>query len=305
MKVAVIGVGGIGWNHSRIYKKLEEDHPVELVAFSRRSGKNVKKTQQDLKDLYGPGIEIKGYSNYKKMLDEEQLDAVSICSPDKYHLEHIRYALKRGIKLILCEKPLAPCSQLEQAKDLVDEVKENYKDVIIGINTQMVALKKEATKLLIKNYSLDYSQLEKGQFLVEWGSNKRHKKASDRIEDLLIHALSIVNAEPEEITEQNTYKSVIKCDGDDRYIILDLHEKKRRGWGFHENDHNLALFSFKWYENQLHMIYRIGNRDEEDMVIEDPLKTSLESFLRGEPLADLDLGLDVLVKTAKLFKALE
>src|SRR6266550_1482600 len=48
------------------------------------------------------------YSNLSEMLESEQLDIVSVCTPDATHFEILRALLasQTRIKAILCEKPL-------------------------------------------------------------------------------------------------------------------------------------------------------------------------------------------------------
>jgi predicted dehydrogenase len=46
------------------------------------------------------------YSDYTEMLDKEQLDAVVVCTPNKFHAPATIAALDRGVH-VLCEKPMA------------------------------------------------------------------------------------------------------------------------------------------------------------------------------------------------------
>jgi len=47
------------------------------------------------------------YTDYEKMLDETQPDLVSVVTPDHVHADITVAAAERGVKAILCEKPIA------------------------------------------------------------------------------------------------------------------------------------------------------------------------------------------------------
>ncbi len=107
LRVAVIGVGGIGSSHVR---NLREMDGAELVAIS------------DLDDEKASGIQDKfdipnRYTDYEEMMDNEDLEAVFICTPPFVHLEPIRAAAERGLPVFV-EKPLD--SKIERAKEIVD-----------------------------------------------------------------------------------------------------------------------------------------------------------------------------------------
>lgn len=95
LRVGVIGLGLIGGLHARI---LFEMANAELVSVSDIDFKTAKD--------YGEKYECHYYTDFKAMCDEEQLDAVCICTPDQFHLENALYAAQRGLHLLV-EKPLA------------------------------------------------------------------------------------------------------------------------------------------------------------------------------------------------------
>jgi UDP-N-acetylglucosamine 3-dehydrogenase len=95
LKVGVIGLGLIGSLHARIV--YEAPH-AELVAVADINGGTAKE--------YGERFSCSYYTDFRKMCDEEALDAVCVCTPDEFHLENAAYAAKKGIHLLI-EKPLA------------------------------------------------------------------------------------------------------------------------------------------------------------------------------------------------------
>ena len=96
MKIAVIGLGAIGPSHVDGIKRCGQ----EIVALCDIVKERCEKANKD----YSLKAEI--YTDYKKMLDEEKLDAVHICTPHYLHAEMVVECLKHNIN-VLCEKPLA------------------------------------------------------------------------------------------------------------------------------------------------------------------------------------------------------
>jgi predicted dehydrogenase len=98
IRVGVIGGGIWGNYHLSAIRNLENDGKAQLVAIATRTEATAKKHQEAFK--------IKGYTDYRRMIDEEDLDAVTIVTPDHLHLEMTLYALEKG-KHVLVEKPMA------------------------------------------------------------------------------------------------------------------------------------------------------------------------------------------------------
>ena len=95
LKLGVVGQGFIGNLHSRIIHEL---HNADLVAVADTDKDSLRKAKEDF------GCEV--YENYNDLFNKADIDAVSICMPDHYHLEPVLAAAAAG-KHILCEKPIA------------------------------------------------------------------------------------------------------------------------------------------------------------------------------------------------------
>lgn len=104
--VAVIGVGSMGRNHARVYSELEN---AKLVAVSDID----EKTGIEISRKFG----CKYYKDYRKMLESEKLDAVSVAVPTKMHTEIALDVIKRGVNLLI-EKPIA--DNISNAKKIVE-----------------------------------------------------------------------------------------------------------------------------------------------------------------------------------------
>ena len=69
------------------------------------------------------------FTNYKKMLDLEEINAISICAPVWLHKEIVIQAAKKG-KHILCEKPMA--RNVKECNEMINEARKNKVKLMIG-----------------------------------------------------------------------------------------------------------------------------------------------------------------------------
>ena len=95
LKVGVIGFGQMGQIHAGIYNKLPG---VDLVAVCEFNDERRAEAEKE----YG----CQTYKNYKDLLENPEIDAVSIVLPDNMHREAVEIAVANK-KHILLEKPLA------------------------------------------------------------------------------------------------------------------------------------------------------------------------------------------------------
>jgi inositol 2-dehydrogenase len=95
--VGVVGVGEMGRRHA---ENLRRNVPeARLIAIADVSEDRARRTAEELElDLY--------YSSLDAMLENKEIEAVVIATPDKFHSRAIESAAAAG-KDILCEKPLA------------------------------------------------------------------------------------------------------------------------------------------------------------------------------------------------------
>ncbi len=95
LQAAVIGLGNISSVHIEQWQKADG---VELVAGADINAEAVAKAQ----DAHG----IRGFTDWREMLDKIEPDVVSICTPPAMHREMGVECLQRGVS-VMCEKPLA------------------------------------------------------------------------------------------------------------------------------------------------------------------------------------------------------
>ena len=121
LRIALIGCGRISYKH--IEALVENSDEIKLIAVSDIfSEKAVARANQYSKGIYDkaewpdgcednayvPGATIPPvvYKDYKELLDQEEIDAVSICTESGYHAEIAIYCMKKG-KHVIVEKPMA------------------------------------------------------------------------------------------------------------------------------------------------------------------------------------------------------
>lgn len=87
------------------------------------------------------GIECEAYSNLTQLLHEQNIDVLAICSPARFHRDHLQAALEAKVH-VFCEKPLWYTPEmLEDPSGLAAEVKtlcEGFleRERLLQLNTQ-------------------------------------------------------------------------------------------------------------------------------------------------------------------------
>jgi UDP-N-acetylglucosamine 3-dehydrogenase len=116
--VAVIGTGGWGKNHVRVYKELAS---TELAAVCDVNAERAKA----LASQFG----VKAYTNSTRMLKNKEIEAVSVCTWSTKLAGEALKALKAG-KHVLVEKPMA--TNTKQAEKLLETAEQNDLHLTVG-----------------------------------------------------------------------------------------------------------------------------------------------------------------------------
>lgn len=126
LRVGIIGCGWIAEAHAISYKRCPD---VDIVA-----GADLVpgKAEAFFKRMGMEGV--KCYLDHISMLDNEELDAVSVCTYNQTHAECTIYALKKGVH-VLVEKPM--CVTLEEAIEMRKAEKESGKILSIGFQPRL------------------------------------------------------------------------------------------------------------------------------------------------------------------------
>ncbi len=117
VKISFIGCGGIAGAHMSALSKIED---VEFVAFCDVVEEKAKQKAQ----IYGGKV----FTDYKKMLDEEKVDACYICVPPFAHNGQEELCIEKGIPFFV-EKPVHLV--LEKCKEIAKKIEE--KNLITGV----------------------------------------------------------------------------------------------------------------------------------------------------------------------------
>lgn len=120
LRVGIIGVG-IGQAHIGGYSKATGAEVVALCDL------NTERAQQVQKDTGLENAQI--FNDHQKMLSEFELDAVSVCLPNKLHAPIAIDALNAG-KHVLCEKPLAMSAA--EGQQIADAAAKAGKNCMVG-----------------------------------------------------------------------------------------------------------------------------------------------------------------------------
>ena len=116
IRIGVIGVGIMGAGHAR-YITDSVDGSV-VTAFYDLDSARMDSLAKELSAK--SGVLINMHSSVDALVDDPNVDAVIICSPDALNPEHLALCVNAK-KPTLCEKPLAP--RLEDAKKIAEIVK--------------------------------------------------------------------------------------------------------------------------------------------------------------------------------------
>lgn len=122
IRVGIVGMG-IGRVHAQGYSKCPR---VELTAFCDLDAKRAECAAE----VFG----VKRiYTDFQAMLAEENLDAVSICTPNVFHAPMSIAALEAGCH-VLCEKPIA--LNAGEAKAILEAVRKAKTKFMVAMNNR-------------------------------------------------------------------------------------------------------------------------------------------------------------------------
>lgn len=102
LRVAHIGLGGMGNNHMNWFANLPE---VEIAALCDVDSNHLNATIEKLKTKQ-PNTQVKGYSDFRHILDRNDIDAITCATPDHWHAQIAILAFQAG-KDVYGEKPLS------------------------------------------------------------------------------------------------------------------------------------------------------------------------------------------------------
>ena len=275
VNVGVIGVGAMGYNHARVYYKLEE---ANLVAVSDVSERTLNKVAKK--------YDAQGFTDYEDLLKDPEIEVVIVCVPTTFHHDVVMEAIKHG-KHVLVEKPIA--FTLKEAEDMIAAAKEAGVILATGHVERFNPAVQKAKELIDNDVIGD----------IVSASAKRVGPFPPRIKDvgvtidLAIHDLDVMNYlfDEDVIQVYGTMNSILeKCEFEDHAEIMInfknestgilevnwLTPYKRRQIEITGTD---GIISVDYIEQSIDVYGKFAQ--DIDIKHEEPLKEELRSFLNA------------------------
>jgi len=120
IRMGIIGSGGMGRHHMNVLKK----QGVDWIAVCDIYDQNLKE------GLKIAGENAKAYHEHEKLLENNDVDAVLIASPEHWHHNHLIDTVRAGFDAY-CEKPM--CHSIAEGANMVKEVEKSGCIVQIGM----------------------------------------------------------------------------------------------------------------------------------------------------------------------------
>ena len=153
IRAGVIGVGFIGPAHVEAIRRLG----FEVVALSSSSEDRAKAKAQE---MHIP----KAYGDFKKLIRDDDVDVVHVCSPNNLHYGMVKEALAAN-KHVVCEKPLA-LNSIETG-ELVKLAKNSSKVHAVCYNIRFYPLCLQAMEMARRG-ELGEIYFVNGSYLQDW-----------------------------------------------------------------------------------------------------------------------------------------
>lgn len=135
VKVGIIGCGKI--TQTRHAPEYDENPNAEIIG--------VYDFNQQRCIQIAMAIGCKAYTSVEELLEDPEIEAVSVCSPNFTHAEYTMKALESG-KHVLVEKPIA--LDPADSKKMIEKAKEVGKILMVGHNQRLNPTHKRAKEVL-------------------------------------------------------------------------------------------------------------------------------------------------------------
>jgi len=181
--VAVIGCGAWGYHHARVYSELPG---VRLEAVTDLDPRRVQRVTER--------FHCKGYSSVERLLDEADVDAVSICTPTVTHFEIASLALTAR-KHVLVEKPMT--DNVAEAEKLIKRSKDYGVFLSVGFVERFKPAVQESKR------TVDRGEIGEVLIIHTRRVTRRPSRVGDVgvVKDLGIHDVDVMNCIMDESPE--------------------------------------------------------------------------------------------------------
>ncbi len=138
MKIAVIGPGGMGSNHTKLLAKRKD---VEIAYVCDVDQQRAQRAVDIVKA--GAGNAPKDVKDMREIFKDKEIEAVFIATPDHWHAPAAILALEHG-KHVYVEKPM--CHNIKEGRMTVDAVHRAGKRLQVGTQSRSTGFLHEAMK---------------------------------------------------------------------------------------------------------------------------------------------------------------
>ena len=136
IRIALVGLGKMGLSHPAILSA----HPdIDVVAVCDTFGILLQRFQQ----IY----RFEDLTEFRRVAENERLDAVLIATPSRFHGQLVKQALDKNLH-VFCEKPF--CLDVEEGRELAALAKKGIVNQV-GYHYRFLSTFVEAKRLLASN----------------------------------------------------------------------------------------------------------------------------------------------------------
>ncbi len=145
IRIGFIGPGGRGFGaHVKTLSKLaKEGQPIELVSVCDVYSEHRDRAVDHIRE--NNGNTPTQYNDFREMIAKENLDAVSIGTPDHWHAKQAIESMEAGLD-VYCEKPMTKTA--EEAIDVMKVWKKTGRVMQVGVQSTSLPVWKEINKML-------------------------------------------------------------------------------------------------------------------------------------------------------------
>ena len=161
LNIGLVGYGFMGRTHSNAYKRVNDFFELEYRPVLKSvCGRDEEKAKAFADNWQYESVE----TDWQRLIDREDIDAIDICTPNNTHAEIAIAAAKAG-KMILCEKPLS--MNVEEGEQMVAAVEQANVANTVWYNYRRVPAVTLA-KQLVDEGRLGKIFHYRAQFLQDW-----------------------------------------------------------------------------------------------------------------------------------------
>ncbi|UFJ42395.1 Gfo/Idh/MocA family oxidoreductase [Brevibacillus humidisoli] len=190
LRVGVIGCGKIAQvRHIPEYKEKAE------VAITAVSDVDIHRARAVAAEHGIP----RAYADYRQVIEADDIEAVSVCTPNVYHAEISMEALRAG-KHVLVEKPMAVT--LEQCEEMVRLAQEQNKVLMVGMNQRFLPLYRRVKAIVesgrlgrIRQFSTNFHHGGPEDWSIDGAKSwftRRSEAGHGVIADLGVHKIDLI-----------------------------------------------------------------------------------------------------------------